>query len=159
MAGEEIAPVPPSSSVAIASDVQSREAVWVHEVLRRLEESAKPMLASLVSEVERWEFGETEVRIRLAENGIARALPDADRELLDRLVTEVVGRRVRVQFAGDWRGSPGGTRAQASGKGKMKSAGPAPDPAIESRVRGDSEVREFETLFGTQVTGIRRWRE
>ncbi|MGH9783916.1 MAG: DNA polymerase III subunit gamma/tau [Terriglobia bacterium] len=159
MAGEEIASEPPASSVAIPSDVPSREAAWVHEVLRRLEESAKPMLASLVSEVERWEFGEAEVRIRLAENGIARALPDADRQLLDRLVTEVVGRKVRVQFAGDWQGSSGGTRAQASAKGKMKTAGPAPDPAIESRVRGDPEVQEFETLFGTQVTGIRRWRE
>ncbi|MBF8305711.1 MAG: polymerase tau subunit, partial [Acidobacteria bacterium] len=158
MAGEEIAP-PPAASVAIPSIVPSREAVWVQEVLRRLEESSKPMLASLVSEVERWEFGETEVRIRLAENGIARALPDADRQLLDRLVTEVMGRRVRVQFAGDWRVAPDGSRPQAAGKGRMKTAGPAPDPAIESRVRGDPEVREFETLFGTQVTGIRRWRE
>jgi DNA polymerase-3 subunit gamma/tau len=159
MAGEEIAPPTPSSSVMIPSNVPSREAVWVHEVLRRLEESSKPMLASLVSEVERWEFGETEVRIRLAENGIARALPDADRQLLDRLVTEVIGRRVRVQFAGDWRVAPDGSRPQAAGKGKVKTAGPAPDPAVESRVRGDPEVREFETLFGTQVTGIRRWRE
>jgi len=157
MAGEEIAPAPLSSSVVIPSDVPSREAVWVHEVLRRLEERAKPLLASLVSEVERWEFGEAEVRIRLAENGIAHALPDADRQLLDRLVTEVVGRKVRVQFAGDWKVSPRGPRAEAPGR--MKSAGAAPDPSIESRVREDPEVREFETLFGKQVTGIRRWRE
>jgi DNA polymerase-3 subunit gamma/tau len=158
-AGGEVATTPPAASAAIASDMPSRETVWVHEVLRRLEESSKPMLASLVSEVERWEFGEAEVRVRLAENGIARALPDADRQLLDRLVAEVVGRKVRVQFAGDWQASPGGSRTLAAGKGRMKTSGPAPDPAVESRVRSDPEVREFETLFGTQVTGIRRWRE
>jgi len=157
MAGEEIAPAPLASSIALAAEVPSREAAWVQEVLRRLEERAKPLLASLVSAIERWEFGESEVRIRLAENGIAHALPDADRQLLDRLVTEVVGRKVRVQLGGDWKASPRGPRAGPPGR--IPGAGAPPDASLEGRVRDDAEVREFETVFGKPVTGIRRWRE
>ena len=44
----------------------------------------------------RTKIGESEVRIRLADNGIARILPDADRRFLDSLVSEVLDRKVRV---------------------------------------------------------------
>ena len=146
--------LPVATEAAIAeplSDLPSWGEGHVREVLRRLiEERGKPILASLLSDAQGWEFGEAEVRIRLADNGIAKVLPDSDRQLLSEIVTEVVGRRVRVNLGEEWR-SP----AQ-----RGPAAGPPPaapeDPALlERRVREDPEVSEFERLFGKRVTGIR----
>ena len=155
MAAGEVGPPVPTAAAHTHSpaNVPSREAVWVHEVLRRLEDRSKPLLASLLFDVERWEFGEAEVRIRLADNGIAKALPDADRRLLDQLVAEVVGRKVQVQLVGDWKGGTSGRRAQP------ENALGSPGGPVEEQVRADPEVMEFETLFGKRVTGIRRWGE
>ena len=141
-----------TSSRAVSEDLPSREVAWVREVLRRLEEGSKPVLASLLADPERWEFGESEVRIRLADNGIARVLPEADRRFLDRLVSEVLDRPVRVQFAEDWKGPSSLASSPAEGRG----AGKASESSLEGRVRGDPEVAEFESLFGKRVTDIRR---
>ena len=153
--GSEVGPPVETATTHAHSpaNVPSREAVWVHEVLRRLEDRSKPLLASLLSDVERWEFGEAEVRIRLADNGIAKALPDADRRLLDQLVAEVVGRKVQVQLVGDWKSGTSGRRAQP------QDALGSPGGSVEEHVRADPEVMEFETLFGKRVTGISRWGE
>ncbi len=154
-AAEVSGPGAPSPAVSplVSEDLPSRESAWVREALRRLEEGSKPVLAALLTEAEQWEFGESEVRIRLADNGIARVLPDADRKFLDQLISDVLDRPVRVQFAEEWKGSsppPAAVR---------KIAPDAADSSLEGRVRGDPEVAEFESLFGKQVTDIRRRRE
>ncbi len=133
---------------SISEDLPSREVAWVQDVLRRLEEGSKPLLASLLADHERWEFGESEVLVRLPDNGIARLLPDADRRFLDRLVSDVVGRPVRVQFDEDWKAS---NPSAAGSKADYDSGS-----SFEDRVRGDPEILEFESLFGKHVTDIRR---
>ena len=147
------------ASSQVVSDLPSREVAWVHEVLRRLEEGSKPVLASLLADHERWEFGESEVRIRLADSGIARVLPDADRRFLDRLVSDVLDRTVRVQFSEDWKGpsSPSSSHAEgrSASRSASKDANKTPESPLEGRVRGDPEVAEFESLFGKRVTDIR----
>jgi len=137
---------PPHGSVS--KDLPSREAAWMQDVLRRLKEGSKPMLASLLADHERWEFGESEVLVRLPDNGIASLLPDADRQFLNGLVSEVVGRPVRVQFGEDWKASK---PSAAESKADRDS-----ESSLEDRVRGDPEILEFESLFGKRVTDIRR---
>jgi len=172
--GEEVSPRVPPDIVAkrvVSEDLPSREVAWVHEVLRRLEEGSKPVLASLLAEPGRWEFGESEVSIRLADSGIARVLPDADRRFLDSLVSDVLGRKVRIQFAEDWKGASSSSALSSSpssslpslspsspaeGRGANRSAGKTSEPTLEGRVREDPEVAEFESLFGKRVTDIRR---
>jgi DNA polymerase III gamma/tau subunit len=160
--GVEVSPEDPPHTVsgrvssravsrAVSEDLPSREVAWVHEVLRRLEEGSKPVLASLLADHERWEFGESEVRIRLADSGIARVLPDADRRFLDRLVSDVLDRTVRVQFAEDWKGPSSLPSAPAEGRTANRTS----ESPLEGRVRGDPEVAEFESLFGKRVTDIR----
>lgn len=144
------------SNRVVSEDLPSREVAWVREVLRRLEEGSKPVLAPLLADPERWEFGESEVRIRLADNGIARVLPDADRRFLDRLVSEVLDRPVRVQFAEDWKGPSSPLSSPAAGRSANRSANKTSESSLEGRVRGDPEVAEFESLFGKSVTDIRR---
>jgi hypothetical protein len=51
--------------------------------------------------------------------------------------------------------------ATAPAQGKQPSRGASKagaDPETEARVRQDPEIQEFENVFGTKVTGIRRWR-
>ena len=137
---------PPHGS--ISEELPSREVAWVQDVLRRLEEGSKPMLASLLADHERWEFGESEVLVRLPDNGIAGALPDADRRFLDRLVSAVVGRSMHVQFEAEWKASNPSAAASAAAHDSASS--------LEGRVRGDPEILEFESLFEKRVTDIRR---
>lgn len=148
-----------ASNRAVVEDLPSREVAWVHEVLRHLEEGSKPVLASLLADPERWEFGESEVQIRLADNGIARVLPDADRRFLDGLVSDVLGRTVRVQFSEEWKGPSSPLSSPTEGRGANrianKGASRTSDSSLEGRVRGDPEVAEFESLFGKRVTDIR----
>ena len=147
------------SSRVVSGDLPSREVAWVHEVLRRLEEGSKPVLASLLADHERWEFGESEVRIRLSDSGIVRVLPDADRKFLDGLVSDVLDRKVRVQFAEDWKGpsSPPAAPSASSSEGRdvSRSAAKISELPLDGRVRSDPEVAEFESLFGKRVTDIR----
>ena len=152
--GQETAVVK-ASSLATHTPPPAREEVWVREIIRRLEERSKPLLASLLSDVQRWEFGEAEVRIRLAGNGLAQVLPDSDRQLLNQLLEEVLGRKIKVSFAEEWKELPSQGAAQ-----KAKAGRPSPEDAaaVESRVRNDPEVQEFERLFGKSVTGIRPWK-
>ena len=52
-------------------------------------------------------------------------------------------------------GGPAVPRAEAPGPTKTSEADAG---TIESRTRNDPDIREFETVFGKPVTGIRRWR-
>ncbi|MBI3895324.1 MAG: DNA polymerase III subunit gamma/tau [Acidobacteria bacterium] len=147
------------SSPGTHTPLPAREEVWVREAIRRLEERSKPLLASLISDLHRWEFGESEVRIRLAGNGLAQVLPDSDRQFLSQLLEEVLGRKIKVNFAEEWQERP------SQGMEHRPKAAPAKPPIrpeeaadVESRVRNDPEVQEFVRVFGKPVTGIRKWR-
>jgi hypothetical protein len=117
------------------------------------------VLASLLADHEQWEFGESEVRIRLSDSGIVRVLPDDDRKFLDGLVSDVLDRKVRVQFAEGWKGpsSPSAASSASSGVGRSesRSATKISESPLDGRVRSDPEVAEFESLFGKRVTDIR----
>ena len=134
-----------------------QQEVWVREVLRQLEARAKPLLASLLTDVSRWEFHQAEVRILLADNGLAQVLPESDRQLLAQLLAEIMGRRVRVKFVDRGKGAVEPVRGSATG-GASGHAQNADAASVEARVRSDPEVREFENLFGKPVTGIRKWK-
>ncbi|MBI4461023.1 MAG: DNA polymerase III subunit gamma/tau [Acidobacteria bacterium] len=143
------------SSLVPHNPQHSREEVWVREVIRHLETRSKPLLASLLSDVQRWEFGEAEARIRLPGNGLAQVFPESDRQLLNQLLEEVTGRKIKVSFAEQWaESSPPGTLPKATAD--RSTAENASD--LEKRVRNDPEVQEFERLFGKSVTGIRQRR-
>ncbi len=125
------------------------------EIIRRLEERGKVMLSSLLHAAGNWEFGEGEARIATASNGLASVLPPADLQMLETVVSEVIGRKMRVEFVQQPEATPAGgggaIRAQPGGKA-------ASDPQIENTVRADPEVAEFVKLFRAPVTGIRKWR-
>ncbi|MBI1954759.1 MAG: DNA polymerase III subunit gamma/tau [Acidobacteria bacterium] len=146
---------PAGSSPAAHSPLPAREEVWVREAIRRLEERSKPLLASLLADVHRWEFGETEVRIRLAGNGLAQVLPDSDRQLLSQLLEEVLGRKIKVSFVEEWKELPSQEPAR---RAKIGPSTPEDAAGVENRVRNDPEIQEFEKVFGKSVTGIRKWR-
>ena len=139
------------------TEAHSREENWAHEVMRHLEERQRFGLASML-EGAQWEFGEGEVRIRMAGTGIAKAMPEQDRQTLEQLVSETVGRKMRLSLAEEPAASalPGKGRRAAKVPSKTASA---MDPEVEAQVRQDPEVREFEQLFGKPVSGIRRWKE
>jgi hypothetical protein len=136
--------------------------------LRRLEEGSKPVLAALLADAGQWEFADAEVRIRFADVAVARVLPDADRKFLDRLVSDVLGRTVRVQFSDAGKEAGGenpsgkhGAPSRLSGTKRAPSTAKdadSPDASIEGLVRRDPDVQEFESLFGKPVTDIRRRR-
>lgn len=161
-ASEEIAgadPVEETRGMAAIHrpDPPSREEVWVREVLRQLEERSKPLLASLLSDVQKWEFGESEVQVRLGGNGMAGLLPDSDRQLLEDLVAAVLGRKVKVHLVDEWKGLARREAAQKAPPGPQAGAGES--ASVESRVRADPEVAEFEKVFGKRVTAIRQRRK
>ena len=135
--------------------------------MRLLREREKPILASLLPDVPQWEFGEAEVRVRLADNGLAKMLPDSDRRFLERVVSEVTGRKVKVSLVGDWKNlnspGPGSATRPAARRSeaplKDSAADAPPGDSIAVHVRSDQEVLEFEREFGKRVTGVRRWGE
>ena len=134
----------------------SREQTWAHAVVQLLEDRKRFGLASAL-EGALWEFGETEVRIRPAGAGMAKALPEQDRQTLEQAVREVVGRKVRASLVeGSETGVSSRSGPAASKQGNGASAGN--DSEVEARVRQDPEVREFEKLFGAPVSRIRKWK-
>ncbi len=135
----------------------SREEAWVQEVLRELEARSKPMLAALLSDVQKWEFGESEVQVRLGKNGVAGMLPDADRQLLQELVGTVLGRTVKVNLVDEWKGLARRESPQKASPGPPLAE--KENAAVERQVRADPEVAEFEKVFGKPVTGIRKRRQ
>ncbi|MBI4464374.1 MAG: DNA polymerase III subunit gamma/tau [Acidobacteria bacterium] len=138
------------------TDPSVPQEVWAGEILRRLEQCSKPVLASLLSNVRQWEFDDSEVRIRLADNGIANVLPDSDRRLLAQLVHEVLGHPVQVRLLDPTQLTSGLSPSDETGG--TVSAGSTNGTSVEERARKDPEVQEFERLFGKPVTGIRRWK-
>jgi len=138
------------------TEAHSREENWASEVMRRLEERQRYGLASMLDGAQ-WEFGEGEVRIRWEGAGIAKAMPEQDRQTLEQLVSETLGHKIRLRLTEE--PPTGAMPGKGRRAGKLPSqAEPAMDPEVEVQVRQDPEVREFEQLFGKPVTGIRRWK-
>jgi len=143
---------------SMETKLSSQEEGWVQEILRQLEEQGKHLLASFLSNAKSWEFGETEVKIRLAHEGGRSLISESDRQRLEELCAGVMGRRLKVNF-----GENGSNRTrEARGKDgeiRREAAGAEAARSVESRVRQDPEILEFEKLFGKPVTGIRNWRK
>ena len=160
-------PVKAHAELNIESHVEphSRENNWKHEVLSDLEQMGKIGLVCMLDGAE-WEFGESEVRLRLAGAGMAQAMPAQDRAKLETILSEKMGRRIRLSLAeGETTGA-----ATARGRGAAKQSAKSPskmparvqsggDPEAEAKVRQDPELREYEDLFGKPVSGIRRMKE
>ena len=161
-AGEPSQSVPATDEAVQASSLQTDESVqqvWAGEILRRLEQRSKPLLASLLADVGQWEFNDTELTIRLADNGVANVLPEADRQLLAQLVSEVLSRPVKVRLLDPKKSEKELSPTQPTPpKGATVSADSANGAAVEDQVHSDPQVQEFEKLFGKPVTGIRRWK-
>jgi DNA polymerase-3 subunit gamma/tau len=133
-----------------------REEGWVREIMQRLEEQQRFGLASMLDGAQ-WEFDDGEARIRMAGAGIAKAMPERDRQSLEQLVIETIGNRVRLSLVEESNNDPVTNRSR-NARATAKPS-PTPDPDVEAQVRQDPEVREFEQLFGKPVSGIRRWKE
>jgi DNA polymerase-3 subunit gamma/tau len=139
------------------TEMPSREESWTRAVVQLLEDRKRFGLASAL-EGAQWEFGETEVRIRPAGAGMAKALPEQDRQTLEQAVREVVGRNVRASLVED--PAAGAVTSRSRPAAKQGNGAPAAnDSEVEARVRQDPEVREFEKLFGAPVSRIRKWKE
>jgi hypothetical protein len=110
------------------------------------------MLASLVSDFRRWEFGEREVLIRMAEEGVAQLIPESDRQLLVQLLSEAAGGPIQVGFGEEWKHSLQPKKANRRAEPAQAAS------AVVDDARSDVEVQEFEKLFGKSVTGIRQWK-
>ena len=147
----------PQQSSAHRVEGHSREQNWTHEVMRRLEEQQRFGLASMLAGA-LWEFGEGEVRLRMAGAGIAKALPERDRASLEALVSETMGHKAKLIVEDSLASAAPPPRSRGAAKAPAKAATPA-DPEIEAQARKDPELREFEQLFGKPVSGIRRWKE
>jgi hypothetical protein len=150
-------PGAPPSAVSVHTVEHSREESWAHEILRRLEQRGKEFLVSVV-EGGQWAFGEEEVRLHPANQGIAKILPETDLRTLGEVASEVVGRTVRLTLT-DKMPANGGASATSRGAAKappqratenVPAAG-----AAEEKVRQDPEVREYEQVFGKAVSGVR----
>ncbi|MBI4479664.1 MAG: DNA polymerase III subunit gamma/tau [Acidobacteria bacterium] len=139
------------------TEVPSREQNWAHEVMRHLEERQRFGLASML-EGAQWEFGEGEVRLRMAGAGIAKAMPEQDRASLEMLVSEAMRHKIKLILEDVVASAATATRSRGASKASTKPPA-AMDPAVEAKVRKDPEVQEFEQLFGKPVSGIRRWKE
>jgi len=139
------------------TEVASREQNWAHEVMRHLEERQRFGLASML-EGAQWEFGEGEVRLRMAGAGIAKAMPEQDRASLETLVSETMRHKIKLILEDVAASAATATRSRGASKAPAKPPA-AMDPAVEAQVRKDPELKEFEQLFGKPVSGIRRWKE
>jgi ribosomal protein L12E/L44/L45/RPP1/RPP2 len=148
------ADTPVAQDATRREDLPSREETWSQEIVRRLEARSKHGLVSLLAGA-RWEFGETEVRLRPASAGLAAIVTDADRQTLEAVIADVAGKKLRLTLAEDAAGATAPRRSGAATRNAAKPAS-APDATAEARVREDPEVREFEQLFGKPVTGIRK---
>jgi hypothetical protein len=145
------------SAAALHTEAHSREANWAHDLLRHLEERQRFGLASMLDGAQ-WEFGESEVRLRTPGTGIAKAMPEQDRQTLEQLVSETMGRKIRLILAEEPAAGAMPGKGRRAAKGPSKAAA-SMDPEVEAQVRQDPEVQEFEQLFGKPVSAIRRWKE
>jgi hypothetical protein len=146
-----------SGGTAHHTEPRSREENWANAVMNQLEERQRFGLASML-EWARWEFGEGEVRIHLTGTGIAKAMPQQDRQTLEQMVSETMGRKIRLSLVDDAPAGGNAIQGRRGAKAPAKAAS-ANDPAVETQVRQDPEVKEFEQLFGKSVSGIRPWKE
>ena len=137
---------------------------WKGAVLQELEEKNKLMLSSMLADAY-WVLAQNEVRIHTASAGMASVIPEADRKLLEQLLAKAVGRTVKLSFvvaaktARELAASMS-SAAPTPGKQPPRTTGKAGavDPETEARVHQDPEIKEFESVFGKPVTGIRRLR-
>jgi DNA polymerase-3 subunit gamma/tau len=139
-------------------DMPSREESWARAVLHLLEDRKRFGLASAL-EGARWEFGEAEVRIQPAGAGMARALPEQDRQTLEQTVSEVAARKLRVTLVGGPEATAASSRSRPAVKPGNGAAAGSGDSNAEERARQDPEVREFERLFGAPVSRVRKLKE
>jgi len=147
-----------SSPVAHHVEPHSREQNWSHEVMRQLEENQRFGLASMLEGAE-WEFGETEVRVRLAGAGMAKAMPERDRASLEKLISETMGRKMKLVIE-DTAASAAAAAPRNRGIAKAPARSAAPtNPELEAQIRQDPELKAFEEQFGKPVSRIRPWKE
>jgi hypothetical protein len=147
-----------ATSGAVRLEGHSREENWAAEILNRLEQRGKHGLVSLV-DGGRWAFGEEEARLRPASPGIAKILSDADLRTLAEIVSEVVGRKVRLTLDDKLPVTGGATASRSPAKSPQRTGvSDASSAAVEEKARQDPEVREFEQLFGKPISGVRRWK-
>lgn len=137
---------------------------WRGAVLRQLEEKNKLMLLSILEEGE-WELTAAELKIHTASAAMASVIPEADKKLVEQLLGQAVGRPLKLAFvaaaktARELAANMASAASPAQGKQPSRGASKAgADSETEARVRQDPEVQEFESVFGTRVTGIRKWR-
>ena len=143
---------------AMETELSGEEENGIQNILQQLEEQSRFMLHSLLSQAKRWEFTETEVRISLGDAQLAKVFTESDRKYLEQLLSAVLGRKLKVRLVEDTRpGMPApAARARSAPSGAARK--PAPG-SVESRVRQDPEIQEFEKLFGKPVTVTRNWKE
>jgi len=153
-----ILPSPVLSMETGETEISEQENVWVQEILQRLEDQSRHVMASLLHQAKGWEFGETELKINLGDERLAKVITESDRQFLDQLVSAAVGRKIKVNLTESAVGAA--PQSSANRNPQMASGSrPAGDSSPENRVRQDPEIREFESLFGKRVTGIRNWKE
>jgi DNA polymerase III subunit gamma/tau len=137
----------------------SREQNWMHEVMRHLEENQRFGLASMLEGAE-WEFGATEVRIRLTGAGMAKAMPERDRASLEKLVSETMGCRIKLIFEDAAASAAAATAPRSRGMSRAPARAASPsNPELEEKIRQDPELKAFEEQFGKPVSRIRPWKE
>ena len=142
----------------MGKELSGEEESWIQGILQQLEEQSRFMLHSLLSQANRWEFAETELRIGLGDAQLAKVFTESDRKYLEQLLVGVVGRKLKVSLLEDTR--PGAPASAARTRGAPPSAARKPAPgSAESRVRQDPEIQEFEKLFGKPITVTRNFKE
>ena len=178
----EVSPTGAGAATAVVAsqptvtELSPEEQRWIEEILQRLEEQARPFLASILPVGSGWQFTESGVQIRLAEEGLVKAIQDSDRQYLERICSAVLARDVRVSFGQ----GEGIQPLPARGRGAdirqagwnqpvaqtpsdsaiaQEAAGERWTVSAESRVRQDPEVAQFERVFRKRVEVIRTWKE
>ena len=146
----------PKASSDLAEPEQQQ--AWVDSIIQQLESQSKHMLASVVSQAIGWEFTPTEARIILADPQMAKVVTEKDRQHLERVCLEVVGRKLKVSLSGGGENKSATVTTRASNARKVVS-GQNSGSAAEVRARKDPEVVEFERLFGAPIKVTRSWKE
>ncbi len=153
----------PLSVPSIETEMSEQEEGWIQEILRRLEEDeSRPIMFSLLSQAKMWSFDETELKIRLGDERLAKVITDTDRQFLEHLCGAVVGRKLNVSVMDDKLNSTSNSTQDLRAKGrapKLNDSPKQPNASSASRISEDPEVAEFEQLFGKRAKMIRNWKE
>ena len=142
---------------SIETEMSAQEDAWIQEILQKLEEQSRHMMFSLLSQAKAWEFGESEVKIRLGDERLAKVFTETDRQVLENLCAAVVGRKMKLDLFED---KPDSTLEPPAKRGVILNSAPKPPGASSvSRISDDPEVAEYEQLFGARAKVIRNWKE